>query len=276
MANLPNRGHEVVAIHRHARACSIGGEKCIPGTSNGNKLKAAFRDSDIDAIVIAGAADSREDSTTATKLLVQGNVEFPSHILAAAHEAMVNRLLIVGSSWQEVRGDGFDPKDLYAATKQAFKVIASHFANKGFDVAELQLFETYGPGDTRSKVYNLILDAAIRGETIGLSPGEQELHLVHVIDVCAAVDGALTAPHAPGLKTYSVDAESAITVTELANLIKRIIPDFTFQLGHRKYREGEIMKPASQYPRPPKWNPEIPLEVGLRECVARRRQDDEN
>lgn len=56
----------------------------------------------------------------------------------------------------------------------------------GLRVITLKLFDTYGPDDPRPKLMNLIQRMAMDNQPLAMSPGEQQIDLVHVEDVVRA------------------------------------------------------------------------------------------
>jgi len=266
VSHFLRQGHVVIPIFRNGVLSGPDSGKIVASESD-ESLSQQFYQEAVDVLILAGAADARSDTVSEATFLVNGNVLTPTRLLSAAHSAGVNRVVTMGSSWQEQCGDGYQPWDLYAATKQAFNSIAHHYANAGCSIVELQLFDTYGPKDSRGKIFNLMIDAAIRGKEIGLSPGGQSMHLVHVRDVCTAVEDAIPVSGGAGIQSLRVDSDSAIRVRDLASLIQELVPTFTFALGAREYRQNEIMNPRSRHPRPTGWCPEMTLSDGILECI---------
>jgi nucleoside-diphosphate-sugar epimerase len=89
--------------------------------------------------------------------LIQSNLLFSTQLV----EAMVNngcKLLVnTGTSWQHFEDAHYSPVNLYAATKQAFEVILDYYVEaKGLALISLALFDTYGPGDPRPKLFSLL------------------------------------------------------------------------------------------------------------------------
>lgn len=270
--HLSARGHQVIPIHRlvahGAAACDTLPSDCIDVGSSDVDLQECFDRVAPDAIVLVGAASSSGDGISDARDLVEGNVLLPSRLLAACRGARTRHALLLGTFWQEQRGTGQGPRNLYAATKQALVPIATHYAETGMQITQLQLFDTYGPGDPRPKVYNLMLQAAIQGLSLDLSPGQQKIHLVHVNDVCRAIELALVAvPQESGFSTYCVDSQALISVQELAEEVRLLVPSFRFRLGARRYRSSEVMHPMCLHGRLPGWTPTIPLDQGLRMCL---------
>lgn len=227
------------------------------------------------ALVLIGAADTRGDDVVAADLLVAGNIALPARLMAAAAKAGCPRVVLVGSSWQEMRGGGYEPFDLYAATKEAAATIAEHYARHGVDVIQLQMFDTYGPRDVRRKILTLLLDAAVTGQELQMSPGEQRLHLVHVDDAAAAVVLAATCEQGErreSVTRYRVDSDHSTSLREVVDILVGLGAHLQVRFGARSYRDDEIMRPSSRYARLPGWRPTHSLVDGLDECLAARRE----
>lgn len=268
VARLSASGHTVLRLHRDG-AETDGLSVHAPSSD----LRAGL--ADVDALVIVGAADTRSDDPDAVESLVHGNVVVPGRLMAAALGGRCRRVILVGTSWQASSGAGYDPFDLYAASKEAAAVIATHYAKRGMSVAQVQLFDTYGPSDPRRKILTLLLRAGLTGETLQMSPGHQRLRLAHIEDVARALLLALEnlAGAAPGVQRYVVDPGEAVALRELVAMLDRLGLPINVEFGARPYRDGEIMDPASSLPLVPGWSTEWSLEQGMAQCIAAARAD---
>lgn len=226
-----------------------------------------------DLCLFIGAADSRGDDVSSCDDLIRGNIAVPARIASAAILAGCQKVVHIGSSWQEVEGSGFKPFDLYSATKEAaFDVLAHWAINQEVSVTQLQLFDTYGPDDQRKKLLNILFDACISGDEVDLSPGAQALHLVHVLDVVNAIVCVVNDDGGERLRKLAVPSSKATTLLHLVALIQDLGETLHVNFGARPYRRGEIMNPTTQYNPPDGWSPQISLVDGLRECLAARRR----
>jgi nucleoside-diphosphate-sugar epimerase len=200
--------------------------------------------------------------------LMQSNVQFPSQLIEAMHRAGCGRLVNTGTAWQHYENREYSPVNLYAATKQAFGTILQYYVEAcGLQAITLELFDTYGPGDTRRKLIHLIEDAAKTQEMLAMSPGEQKIDLVHVDDVVRAYLVAaerLLAGGCDGHECYALSSGNPLRLKELVALFERVrgvtVP---VQWGGRGYREREVMEPWRGGNPPPGWSPRVSLEVGL-------------
>jgi nucleoside-diphosphate-sugar epimerase len=189
--------------------------------------------------------------------------------------AGITKLINTGTSWQHYQNAAYSPVNLYAATKQAFEDILTYYAEAcGFRAITLKLYDTYGPGDPRRKVVNLLLDSALSGETIEMSPGDQILDLVHVKDVCRAYHCAagLLEEEGRGLSVYGIASEEKVTLKELVNLFNTVAPRRAKVIwGGRPYRAREVMVPWSMGASLPRWRAEVSLRDGLLQVVQQRK-----
>lgn len=206
--------------------------------------------------------------------LIHSNVLFGTQLAEACARSGVRRFINTGTSWQHYRSDAYDPVCLYAATKQAFEDILDFYAN-AFDmrVVTLKLFDTYGPGDPRPKLVNLLLKTLHSGEPLGMSPGEQLLDLVHIDDVTRAF--SLCAQHllrnqAPQPhERYAVSSGKPLSVRQLVALLELLSGKrLNVTFGARPYRGREVMQPWTDGAWLPGWRPEMEMALGLAAVLA--------
>jgi len=137
----------------------------------------------------------------------------------------------------------------------------------------LRLFDTYGPGDTRKKVVQLLFETAITppNAPIDFSPGQQKMYLVHVDDAVAAfvqAEGWLSNQPNGTRAIFRVDAESLTTLKDLAREVEMLTKTkLAINWGGRPYRDREVMSPYSELKRIPGWSPTISLRQGLRDML---------
>jgi nucleoside-diphosphate-sugar epimerase len=191
-------------------------------------------------------ADHRPDQVDA---LIESNVGFPAQLAEAMTAAGAARLINTGTAWQHYRTDGYNPVNLYAATKQACMDLLQYYHDaRGLSVITLKLFDTYGEGDKRRKLVQLLVDAALSGETLEMSPGEQVLDLTHVEDVAEAflVASALLIGAAGPLNDQYLVSGERLSVLDLAALVESSL-NLTVSVnpGARPYRRREVMDPIA-------------------------------
>lgn len=203
-------------------------------------------------------ADHRADQVAD---LVSSNILLTAQLGEAIAARGGGRLINTGTGWQHLDGREYHPVNLYAATKQAgADLLRYHHEARALSVSTLKLFDTYGVGDTRRKLVQLLVDAANSGEVLAMSSGEQWVDMTHVDDVVDAFIIAaarlMDAP-APVWETAFVTGER-FRVRDLVAVVGETLGrPVHARLGGRPYRDREVMMP---YPpkdaeRLPGWAP---------------------
>lgn len=212
-------------------------------------------------VFIPGASQAMGDDATALHSLLASNCELPclvaQQLLTHAPQA---KLVVFGTSWQFADSDRYRPFNLYAASKQAGQDLLEHFALRGLKVLQLIMFDTYGEDDTRRKLLKILLDACARDEEIGTTPGDQEIDLVHIDDVCAGVEAAIrelgTWDASQGVLVRGLGSGAPIRVKDLITRVgAQAGKPLRAKIGDRDYRPREVMKVYRNYLRPAGWSP---------------------
>lgn len=201
--------------------------------------------------------------------LIHSNLLFSTQLAEAMAACGVKHLVNTGTSWEHYEDQDYNPVCLYAATKQAFAALLRYYVEcHGLRVVTLKLFDTYGPGDPRPKVLNLLKRVALEGSELGMSPDEQLMDLVYIDDV---IDAFLMAYQqlADGhqrnaMEEYGVSSGQPLPLRELGALYARVSGrPLAIEWGGRPYREREVMVPWHSYRRVPGWQPKTSLADGL-------------
>ena len=198
--------------------------------------------------------------------LIESNINFPVQLLEAMKQLEIKKLINTGTSWQHFNNEEYNPVNLYAATKQAFEsLLAFYVESEGLKAITLKLFDTYGPGDFRPKLFSLLRKAARTGETLRMSPGQQLIDLVYIDDVLEAYILAieqLSVIHKS--ENYAVSSLDGIS---LRNLIK-IYSETTnrkvnVEWGGQPYRAREVFIPWTNFNLLPGWVSQVSLAQGI-------------
>ena len=231
------------------------------------------------AVLYAGGSQNGRDDIAALEELSLSNIVLPAAISSMLREHAPECCFVTyGTSWQTGEQGDEEPFNAYAASKSAAEAFQRHFALDGVRSATLRLYDTYGPGDRRNKVVNLIADAIARRSDLAMSSGGQVIDLVHVRDVLAATDTtlALLRQGPPGRHlVYSVRSGQAVTILEVLAAMVRVAgigPAAFIRPGVYPYRRRERFALFPDTPTPPGWTPQVLLEDGLRELIEERRK----
>lgn len=203
--------------------------------------------------------------------LVGSNILFGAQLVEAMTQVGVKALVNTGTAWQHYQGQQYNPVNLYAATKQAFEALLDYYTEaNGLRSITLKLHDTYGPSDPRPKLVNLLVRVAESNESLAMSPGEQQISLVHIDDIVSAFEiAAERLLERPEIKREDFSLESAQKytlkqlVSEFERLVGRRLP---ISWGDRPYREREIMVPWTGK-KLPHWQQRVDLRSGLRNLL---------
>lgn len=225
----------------------------VLGNDNVNGLIAFFQTNKIDGIIhLASYVQSANHIPDDIDKLADINIKFSLQVLEAAAVAKVPWFINTGTYWQHFNNADYSPVNLYAATKQAFIDLAKfYWETDRIFFCSIKLYDTYGPGDTRPKIFNLWERIAKSGETFDMSAGEQIIDISHVDTVVEAF--AQLAMHLhnknPKLSNGDVFAHKAEKRYSLKQLAAKYEADHGVKLninwGARPYREREVMMPWS-------------------------------
>lgn len=212
------------------------------------------------------AARQAPDGPGETADLIAANVTLGSQFLEAL--AGARGVVAAGSFWAHYGPAGTGAVNLYAATKQAFaRILAYHAEARGLPAVELVLYDTYGPDDPRRKLFRLLREAAGSGTPLAMSPGDQIIDLVHVVDVAAAfrVAGERLLAGAETWARYTVPGPEPRPLRDVVALWQlvtgRSVP---VVWGGRPHRPREVMVPWRGTPLPG-WRAAIGLDEGIRD-----------
>lgn len=161
--------------------------------------------------------------------------------------------VFAGSSWENAYlGENRSPCfNLYAATKSAFGELARYMATStGTPITKINLFDNFGPGDTRKKIVDLVVGSILNEDSLDISPANQWLDLSPVefqaTLLIRYVDSILSGHVA--LPAVSISGHR-IRLCDLITLVEKITKKKSrLNIGGRPYRPGEVMNPCNPYP----------------------------
>ena len=209
-----------------------------------------------------------EHESNQINALVDSNLRFGLEILEAMQKSSTKLLINTGTPWQHYNNSGYNPVNLYAATKEAFEKLLNYYTEcEGIRAITLKLFDTYGETDKRPKLINLLNQIADEKKELKMTPGEQVIDLVHVDDVVSAFIRAyeyLLENEQLKYKDFGVGTEKPVSLKELILLFEKITgKKLNVVWGGREYRKREVMGLWKDYETLPNWRCEINLNEGL-------------
>lgn len=116
--------------------------------------------------------------------LINSNITFGTYLLEASKQTDVKWFINTGTFWQNYQNEDYNPVNLYAATKEAFEKISKYYTETSSLIfTTIKLNDTFGPNDTRPKIFNLWNDISKSGDVLDMSKGEQIIDISYIKDV---------------------------------------------------------------------------------------------
>ncbi|MDR3217840.1 MAG: NAD(P)-dependent oxidoreductase [Dysgonamonadaceae bacterium] len=232
-------------------------------------LHSYLEEHQIDGIVHLASLFLSSHKDTDVKNLIDSNIFLGTAVLEASRNTSLKWFLNTGTFWQHYIPDtqDYNPVNLYAATKQAFIDVARYYAEtSGIKFVTLKICDTFGPNDTRAKIFNLWNKIVQSGEVLAMSPGEQLIDILYIDDV---VGGFV---HLVNLlkgneqleSDYALYADKRYKLKDLAGLYQEVTgKKLNVEWGKRTYRSREVMEPWNAGKRLVGWTPKVSMEEGL-------------
>lgn len=237
-------------------------------------MEAALRETRPDLVYHLAAYYTNAHGAEETPALIAANITMGAYLLEAMAAAGNPPLVYASTVMAHYGGAEYCPLNLYAATKQAFSDLLAYYSDAGLlRAVTLILSDTYGPGDRRPKVLNLIQRAVKTGEPLALSSGSQDYDVVYIDDVVQAfrLAGEQIIEGTWKNECFQVVPEEPLTLWETVNHMLQV-NGLTWNAGwgQRPVPEREICRAVRLYPVLPNWKPQVSLSEGLRKLLMQK------
>ncbi|WOE70037.1 NAD(P)-dependent oxidoreductase [Hydrogenimonas thermophila] len=206
--------------------------------------------------------------------LIDSNVKFGTELLECAKLSNVKWFINTGTFWQNYQDEDYNPVNLYAATKEAFEKIAKYYTETSNIIfTTIKLNDTFGPNDTRNKIFNLWQKISKSGETLDMSKGEQIIDISYIEDVVSAYEILINHLNSSSAnefknKTFAVRSNERVNLKQLATIFEEATGyKLNINWGAREYREREVMHPWSNGVLIPGWKPKYSLKEAIKNTI---------
>lgn len=234
------------------------------------ELEALFAREQFDGVIHLASLYLMSHKPEDIENLIDSNVKFGTKVIDAATKSNVTFFINTGSFAQHYENRSYGPANLYAATKQAFQDIVLYYAETTkTNIITLELFNTFGPGDTRHKIMNIWNNAIKEDKVIDMSPGEQIIDISYISDVVNAFLIAINhvtieKPNTETGRVYTIPSSERMTLKELAQVFAETLgAELKVNFNALPYRDREIMIPMDKGEVLPGWVPSISIREGI-------------
>ncbi len=182
--------------------------------------------------------------------LLSSNIKFGVELLEASKISKIKWFINTGTFWQNYNEEEYNPVNLYAATKEAFLDIAKYYTQTSDLIfTTIKLNDTFGPNDTRNKIFNLWHKISQTNEILEMSQGNQIIDISYIEDVINAYD--ILIKHLSSNKKneyknkiFAIKSNERMSLKELSKVFEKAINcKLNIQWGAKPYREREVMNP---------------------------------
>jgi len=236
---------------------------------NTNSLVNFFCDEKFDLVIHLASLYLKDHQSVEITELLDANIIFGTRVLEATIKAGVSYFINTGTTWQYVNKDNL-PANLYAASKNAFLEITKYYTDiSDLYLATIMLNDTFGPNDTRRKIFNIWKDLE-EGQTLSMSPGEQIIDILFIDDVVSAfrmlINQIFNDPNRKyANKIFSVTSKQSYRLKELSFIFEMVSKKkLNIVWGALEYRQREVMIPWCGGERIVGWVSEISIEEGIK------------
>jgi nucleoside-diphosphate-sugar epimerase len=207
--------------------------------------------------------------------LIESNIKFGTLLLEACKKNTTRWFINTGTLWQNYKNNDYNPVNLYAATKEAFEKIAKYYTETSSLVfTTIKLCDTFGPNDSRDKIFNLWDKHSKSGEVLAMSKGEQIVDILYIEDVVAGFGAMIEHLKKNNYtefnnKCYVITSRQRMTLKELSELFQKMTNrKLNINWGDRPYRSREVMVPYEKGEILPEWRQKYSLEEAIIKAIG--------
>lgn len=206
--------------------------------------------------------------------LISSNLFFGTALIESASLAQIPWFINTGTFWQHYKNKKYSPVNLYAATKQAFEDILKYYVEtSSTNIVTIKLCDTFGPHDTRTKIFSLFMKISESGENLLMSPGKQKIDINYVDNIISGYMRVVTLLSKDNKKvhngkTYAISSSTILSLQKLAELFEKVSgKKLNITWGGRAYRDREVMTPWTKGEKIPGWRPPVTLREGIKKVI---------
>ena len=218
-----------------------------------------------DIIVNCAANQSSKENNKDIIGLIDSNIKANVLFLSQATKNKNFRGFITfGTKWEFNEFRKFQPLNFYATTKYANDIFLKYFSiKKNVTTVSLKIFDTYGKNDKRNRILNLLLKNYKLQKFLKISPGNQFLDYVHILDLCSLIETIFKDIYKNkliGFNSYTVSSKKPLKLRSLIKELNNILnKNIKVKIGAKKYRKNEAMKSIKKINNYPGWKPKFKL-----------------
>ena len=266
-----NKNSIAILVRNIDKVIEINYKKLIIINITDSDWKKKIKEFNPDIVIHLAAYLTSSDDEASISKLIDGNITFGCHILDALKSTNIKYFINTGTSTEyRINSNEIEPSYLYAATKSAFRNILTYYQSIiKFKIINIIPYSIYGGFDTQKKLIDHIFQSTQNIKPINMSPGEQVLDLIHIVDVVEFYNELIK--NIKKIKDNYTELQLGTSIgttpKKLAATIESILKKKTnINWGGIPYRHRDTMYSVADISRTCsflKWKPKITLEKGV-------------
>ena len=190
--------------------------------SNNNSLSKQLKNTKADYFINFATLYSNNHSHSQITDFVDSNILFPTLIYDIINNK-IKKMINFGSMMQHSKDAKLVSKNLYAATKNAFEMIANYYANINNKTKfyNIKFYESFGDNDNRKKIIPTIINNYKQKKTTKIISKQLALNIIHTDDIINSIMILLNNNITPG--TYCIKNTKNIKISNLINTLNKVL-----------------------------------------------------
>jgi len=188
--------------------------------ANNNNLSNQLKDTKADYFINFATLYSNNHTHNQITNFIDSNILFPTLIYDIINNK-IKKMINFGSMMQHSKDEKLVSKNLYAATKNAFEMIANYYANINNKTKfyNIKFYESFGDNDTRKKIIPTIINNYNNKKTTKIISKQLSLNIIHTDDIINSIMILLNKNIIPG--TYCIKNTKNIKISNLINTLNK-------------------------------------------------------
>ena len=190
--------------------------------ANNNNLSSQLKNIKADYFINFATLYSNNHSHSQIVDFIESNILFPTLIYDIINNK-IKKMINFGSMMQHSKDEKLVSKNLYAATKNAFEMIANYYVNKNNKTKfyNIKFYESFGDNDKRKKIIPTIINNYKQNKITKIISKQLALNIIHTDDIINSIMILLNNNITSG--TYCIKNTNNIKISQLIDMLNKVL-----------------------------------------------------
>ena len=190
--------------------------------ANNNNLSNQLKNIKADYFINFATLYSNNHTHSQIVDFIDSNILFPTLIYDIINNK-IKKMINFGSMMQHSKDEKLVSKNLYAATKNAFEMIANYYANTNNKTKfyNIKFYESFGDNDKRKKIIPTIINNYKQNKTTKIISKQLTLNIIHTDDIINSIMILLNNNITSG--TYCIKNTNSVKISKLINMLNKVL-----------------------------------------------------